>query len=214
MFFCVRVEYRRNVVLRVHCRKQHARNRENAPTPPLAQAVKALSNHGVREFQVSEFEIPPGRKVRRKASCEHGEFVDSRLATRSVPAKHHADRHVPMPRSSLGAPGAPRSDTGRPELVIVRSCSWQFVMSPRLTRLGRSGPAALTTTGYAPLLGQRDSMPLSGPEEHRQGLIMFCHDKEQSESPAPGLPRHPGDPATAKAGGWSPKLPEHRVLGQ
>ncbi len=198
VFSCVRVEYRRNVVLRVHCGKQHARYCENAPTTPLPQAVKALSNHGVREFQVSKLEIPLGRQVRRKAPCEYGEFVDSRLATGPVSAKHHADRHVPMPRPSLGAPGAPRSDTGRPGFVIVRGCFWQFDMSPRLTQMGRNGPAALTITGYAPWLGQRDSVPLSGPEEHRQGLIMVCHDKEQSESRSTGQPKHPGDRATVR----------------
>ncbi len=131
VFSCVCVEYRRNVVLRVHCGEQHARYRENPPTPPLPQAVKALSNHGVRKFQVSELKIPPGRKVRRKAFCEHGEFVDSCLATGPVPAKHDADRHVPMPRSSLGAPDARRAVTGRPGFVVFRGRSWQFVMSPR-----------------------------------------------------------------------------------
>lgn len=120
----------------MHCGKQHSRYCENPPTPPLPQAVKALSDHGVREFQVSELKIPPGRQVRRKAFCEYSEFVDSCLATGPVPAKHHADRQVPMPRSSLGAPGARRSATGRPGFVVFRGRSWQFVMSPRLDSNG------------------------------------------------------------------------------
>ena len=82
--------------------------------------------------------------------------------------------------------------------MIVRDRSWQFVMSPRLTQMGRNGPAVVTTTGYAPRLGQRDSVPLSGPEEHRRRLIMFCHNKEQSKSRSTGRPEHSDGLATAK----------------
>lgn len=84
---------------------------------------------------------------------------------------------------------------GQPDMILVACHVAPF------DQMGRSGAAAVTTTDSAPWLGQRDSVPLSGPEEHRHWLIMFCNDRAQSDSRERGRSTRPSDAAAVRVCG-------------
>ena len=85
VFTPVGVQHRGDVVLGVHCRKQHARNRKNAPAAGIPQSVEAGSDDRVGEFKVAVLNRPVGELLRHlRRHC--GKLADRPLRAGAVAA--------------------------------------------------------------------------------------------------------------------------------
>ncbi len=85
----VGVEYRRNIVLGVHRRKEHTGHRKDAFAALRAQGIKTVPDHRIGKFQISIVGHPVGRQVGWQLVRKLREFIHSSLRPRAVPTDHH-----------------------------------------------------------------------------------------------------------------------------